>query len=171
MGAPLPDEFYKAYDKWLKKDGGAAALMQWFMERDLSNFNPKAMALRTSARERMIMTGKSDLAMWCAELKDAPAVKLRLGQLRHQRDLFTSHELLGMYENEHERQMGKVTANGMSRALQAAGFRQAYNGQPLPSPDGKQHRYFMIRNADRWSRVKDRKALAKHIALQPMRGD
>lgn len=171
LGAPLPDDFYKAYDKWLKKDGGAAALMQWLMDRDLSNFNPKAMALRTSARERMIMSGKSDLAMWCAELKDAPAVKLKLGQLRHQRDLFTSSELLGMYEHEHERQIGKVTANGMSRALQAAGFRQAYNGQPLSSPDGKQHRYFMIRNVDRWSRVKDRKALVKHIALQPMRGD
>lgn len=171
LGAPLPDEFYRAYDKWLKQDGGAAALMAWLMERDLSDFNPKAMALRTSARERMVMSGKSDLAMWCAELKDFPALKLKHGQMRHQRDLFTSVELLAMYENEHERQIGKVTANGMSRALHAAGFRQAYNSAPLLSPDGKQGRYFIVRNYDKWQRVKDRKLLVKNIALQPIRAE
>lgn len=166
---PLPQAFYDAYDRWLKKDGGAAALMQWFLDRDLSNFNPKAEALRTAARDRMIMTGKSDLAMWCAELKESPSSHLRLGQMRHQRDLFTSTELLAMYEAEHERAVGKVTANGMSRALQAAGFKQAYGGAPLNNPDGKMSRYFMIRNIDRWRSVKDRKQLTKHIALPPVR--
>lgn len=166
---PLPDAFYKAYDKWLKKDGGAAALMYWLQERDLKDFNPMAPALRTAARERMVLSGKSDLAYWLAELNEAPSTKLRLGQMRHQRDLFTSNELLSMYENEHERAIGKVTANGMSRALAAAGFRQVYKGDPLQGPDGKQGRYFMIRNVDRWSRVHDRKVLQKHIALQPVR--
>jgi hypothetical protein len=169
LGGPLPDEFYAAYDKWLKKEGGAGYLMQWFLDRDLSKFNPKAPALRTAARERMIMVGKSDLAMWLSELKEAPSTKLKLGQMRHQRDLFTSAELLGMYEQEHERAIGKVTANGMSRALQAAGFKLVYKGQPFAGANGKQGRYYMIRNADRWSRINDRKILAKHIALAPVR--
>lgn len=168
-GEPLPDEFYAAYDKWLKKEGGAAHLMQWFLDRDLSDFNPKAQALRTSARERMIMTGKSDLAMWCAELKENPTGKLKVGQLRHQRDLFTAAELLVMYQNEHEHAIGKVTANGMSRALQAAGFKQAYGGRPLENPDGKQGRYFILRNIDKWKREGNRKTLTKHITLQPVR--
>lgn len=167
--APLDDKFYSTYDKWLKKDGGAAYLMQWFLERDLSNFNPKAQALRTKARDRMIMVGKSDLAVWVAELKEAPSQKLRLGQLHHQRDLFTSTELLAMYVSDHPTAEGKVTGNGMSRALQAAGIKQAYGGSPLAGSDGKQGRYFIVRNVDKWKRVNDRKVLTKHIALQPVR--
>ena len=169
VGGPLPESFYLAYDKWLKQDGGAAALMQWFLERDLSKFNPKAAALRTKARDRMIVTGKSDLAVWLLELKESPASKLRVGQMFHQRDLFTAKELLAMYESEHESARGKVTSNGMSRALQAAGFKQAYDGDPLNGADGKSGRYFIIRNEERWRRVKDRKALCKHISLGPVR--
>lgn len=171
LGQPLPDEFYAAYDKWLKKDGGAAALMQWFLDRNLSNFNPKAQAMRTSARERMIMSGKSDLAMWLQELKEAPFTKLRHGQMRYQRDLFTSHEILSMYEAEHERQTGKVTSNGVSRAMAAAGFKLAYGGAPLNAPNGKMSRYFIVRNADRWTRVNNRKEFVKNIALPLVKGD
>jgi hypothetical protein len=167
--APLPEEFYLAYDKWLKKDGGAAALMQWMLDRDVSKFNPKAPALKTAARERMIMSGKSDLALWVKELKEAPESKLRVGQLRHQRDLFTAAELLSMYEHEHERSVGKVTSNGMSRALSAAGFKQAVEGSPLANPEGKQGRYFIIRHVEKWNKLKDRKQLMKNIALGPVR--
>lgn len=169
QGGPLSDAFYAAYDKWLKKDGGAGHLMQWFLERDLSGFNPKAPAMRTAARERMILSGKSDLDTWLVELKDSPHSKLRIGQMRHQRDLFTAKEVLAMYEAEHERQIGKVGVNGMSRALQRSGFKQIYSGQPLNAPDGKMGRYFALRNYDRWRGVKDRKVLTKHIALQPVR--
>lgn len=169
LGGPLSDDFYFAYDKWLKKEGGAAALMQWFLDRDLENFNPKAQAMRTRARDRMIMVGKSDLAMWLQELKDSPGAKLRFGQARHVRDLFTSSELLTMYETEHERQIGKVTVNGMTRALKTAGFKHAYDGEPLTTPDGKLARYWVVRHWEKWGKLRDRKALTKHVALQPMR--
>jgi len=168
---PLDDAFYAAYDKWLKKDGGAAHLMQWFLDRDLRKFNPKAPALRTAARERMIMSGKSDLDTWLAELREGPSSKLFIGQMRHQRDMFTAKELLAMYEAEHEKQAGKVGANGMSRALQRAGFKQVYGGAPLSLPDGKQGRFYAIRNPDKWRVVKDRKVLLKNLALEPMRGE
>lgn len=169
QGAPLEQSFYDAYDRWLKKEGGAAALMQWFLDRDLDKFNPMAPALKTAARERMIMSGKSDLAMWVAELRESPGAHLKVGQMHHQRDLFNSREILEFYEREHEGQRGKVTANGMSRALQAAGFKQAYDGGALDGPDGKLARFFIIRNHDKWSRCKDRKVLGKHLKLQPVR--
>lgn len=168
-GGPLPEDFYLAYDKWLKKEGGAGYLMQWLMERDVSRFNPKAAALQTKARSRMIMTGKSDLATWLVELKENPSGKLRVGQMFHQRDLFTAKEILAMYEQEHEQSRGKVTSNGVSRALQAAGFKHAYDGDPLMGSDGKQGRYFIIRNGDRWRKVKDRKVLCKHVSLGPVK--
>jgi hypothetical protein len=72
--------------------------------------------------------------------------------------------------SEHEtRHRQGHKANGMSRALQAAGFKLVYKGQPFAGANGKQGRYYMIRNADRWSRINDRKILAKHIALAPVR--
>jgi hypothetical protein len=169
QGPPLADAFYAEYDRWLKHEGGAAHLMQWFLDRDLSSFNPKAPALRTAARERMILSGKSDVDTWLVELRESPEPKLRMGQMRHQRDLFTAKELLAMYEAEHERQAGKLGVNGMSRALARSGFKQAYDGKPLTAPDGKQGRYFITRNLDRWRYVKDRKRLVAHVALQPVR--
>lgn len=165
QGGPLDDEFYRRYDQWLKKEGGAAHLMQWFLDRKLDNFNPKAPALRTAARDRMIMSNKADIDTWLIELKETPSIKLRCGKMRHQRDLFTAQELLAMYEIEHERQAGKMGSNGMSRALARNGFKQVYGGQPLMAPSGKQGRYFIVRNFDRWRSTKDRKALSKHIAL------
>lgn len=164
---PLPIKFYQDYEKWLN-NGGAAALMQWFLDRNLKEFNPKGPAPRTAARERMIMSGKGDLDAWCRELKEHPASVLRVGQLRHTRDLFTSKELLEMYQKEHD-SGSKVTANGLGRALGRAGFKQAYNGMPILTNDGKQGRYYIIRNTDRWLKIKAVKELAKHIASAPVR--
>lgn len=161
---PLPDEFYKQYDAW-KNGAGPAALFHHLLQRDISGFNPKAAAYKTAARNRMSMHGKSDLAVWCQELREDPDTLLKMGQMRYTRDMFTSVELLGIYQAEHDA-AGKVTANGMARALAAAGFKQAYNGNPV-MVGGKQGRYFIVRYAAKWLKTKNVKDLAKHIA-QPL---
>lgn len=165
--APLPEAFYMSYDKWLKEEGGGAYLMHWLLQRDLGGFNPKGPAPRTAARDRMITSGKSDLGLWCKELKENPSLILRLGQMRHVRDLFTSRELLEMYHRDNDGDK-KVTSNGMARALSAAGFKQAYNGMPVVVGE-TQARYFIIRNSERWAKAKSAKELAKHISLPPVR--
>lgn len=159
---PLPLEFYKRYDDW-KNGEGPSALFAHLLARDVSGFNPKAPAYRTAARDRMSMHGKSDIAVWCQELKEDPDGMLRLGQMRYTRDLFMSAELLAIYQAEHDA-AGKVTKNGMARALAAAGFKQAYAGKPLIA-NGKQGRYFIIRHQSKWLGCKNAKELAKHIAL------
>lgn len=164
---PLPEDFYKRYDKWLKDEGGAAALMHWFLQRDLSSFNPKGHAPRTAARERMVMMSKGDIDLWCRELAEKPDTMLQFGQMREQRDLFTSKELVDKYLSAHPGASTK-TANGMARALNRAGFRLAYSGMPIPV-NGDQGRYFIIRNSEKWDHVKNLKELAKHIQLGPVR--
>lgn len=164
---PLPLEFYTEYDAW-KAGDGPAALFHWLLQRDLSNFNPKAPPPKTAALQRMILQGKGDLALWCKELAESPESKLRVGQMRHVRDMFTSRELLEMYRKEND-DNGKVTANGISRQLAAAGFHMAYGGQPIKLSNGTQGRYFIIRNADRWSKCKTVKELAKNIEQTPVR--
>lgn len=166
---PLPLAFYKGYDRWKNSTEGPAALFYELMQRDLSEFNPKGPAFRTAARNRMVMLGKSDLALWCAELKEDPASKLRIGQMRHQKDLFTAEELLNLYLAENPGGGNKVTKNGMSRALGQAGLKHVFKGMPVLQPDGKQGRYFAVRNIDQWVRVKSGKELVKNIQLEPIR--
>lgn len=164
---PLPLDFYNTYDAWKNMDG-PSHLFASLLARDLSNFNPRGPAYKTAARARMSMHGKSDVAVWCAELREFPESKLRLGQMRYTRDLFTSPELLAMYNAENDVPSGKVTANGLARALAAAGFKQAYNGMPIQA-NGKQGRYFIIRNVATWKNAKNLKEFTKHIQQSPAR--
>ncbi len=165
---PLPIEFYQAYEHWLDNVEGAAALMHWLQQRNVKEFKPKGAAPRTAARARMINMGKSDVDAWCADLKANPQNILRIGKLRHVRDLFTSKELLEMYLRDNEMAAGKVTAGGITRAMSKAGFKQAYDGMPIATDDGKQGRYFVVRNAARWLKITNKRELVKHIALQPV---
>lgn len=167
---PLPLAFYVSYEKWLDSEGGAAALMHWFQQRKLSHFNPKGPPPRTAARDRMVNMGKSDVDAWCAELKSSPNATLRFGQMKHVRDLFTSKELLEMYHRDNDSAgANKVTPGGLARALARAGFKQAYDGMPIPTLDGKSGRYYIIRNRDKWVKGKNARELAKHIAQSPAR--
>lgn len=169
--APLPDAFYKTYEDW-KEGPGPSALFFALLQRDLSNFNPKAHAFKTAARARMSLHGKSDLGIWCSELRELPESILRVGQLRHQRDLFTSQQLLELYRQTGDPN-GKVTANGLARALATAGFAQVLKGAPIPYTDGtgtkRQGRFYAIRNQDRWLGEQKMRPITDNIKLNPAR--
>jgi hypothetical protein len=171
---PLPLEFYDRYDKWLWRDGGPGALFYWLMRRKFTKnpgtgqiFNPSAPAFKTRAKERMAMHSKGELSAWVSDLKQNADQLLRMGQLKHTRDLFTSKELMELYKVEYPE--AKITSVGMGRALSTAGFPQVDGGQSLKGPDGKQARYFAVRNVKHWRTSKDRKAMEKNIAMQPTR--
>lgn len=170
QGEPLGDTFYKEYDAWYKGEG-AAALMQWLLDRKISPaFNPNAPAPRTYAKERMIAATKGDAGAWVHELHQFPDQILTVAgthDMVHTRDLFSSRELLAMYERTHPN--SRVTAVGLGRQLSAAGFPQVYNGQPLMGVDGKMERFFAVRNMVGWRKVKDRKRLEAHLKSQPVR--
>lgn len=164
---PLPDEFYSEYGAWYK-GRGPSYLMQWLQERKISKtFNPSAHAPKTYAKERMIAATKGDAGAWVAELKQFPEQILTIGEMRHTRDLFSSRELLDMYEREQPN--SRVTAVGLGRQLSNAGFQQVNKGQPLMGPSGKMERFFAVRNCDTWRKV-DRKKLEANLKLQPVRG-
>jgi hypothetical protein len=167
--SPLPDEFYAEYDKWYKGDG-AAYLMQWLLERKINkDFKPSAPAPRTFAKERMIAATKGDAGAWVAELREFPEQVLNIGEMRHTRDLFSSRELLQMYERAHGGSVGKLTAVGLGRQLSAAGFPQVYKGQPLKGPSGKMERFFAVRNIEVWRKATDRKKMEANLRLEPVR--
>ena len=153
---PLDEEFYVQYDLWLAANGGAA-VFDYLLKLDLGDFNPAAPALRTSARDRMIVNMQSDLAGWVRQLIAAPDEVLRLGELPLVKDLFTSKELLQLYDP-----LGKTgtTANGLGRELARAGVRQVLEGRPLKLNDGTQARYYAVRSGETWLRCSAHEAAA-----------
>jgi len=154
---PLPEEFYVEYDLWLDS-GGAAAVFDYLLKLDLGDFNPAAPAFRTAAKERMIVNVQSDLATWVRQLIATPDQILRLGEIVIKKDLFSSKELLTLYNPTGTHQL---TANGLARELARAGVRQVCAGKPIMAM-GSQARYFAIRNPEVWL-GKTAKECASHI--------
>jgi len=166
-GDPLPEKFYNEYDKWYKGDG-AGHLMQWLKDRKINkDFNPSAHAPKTHAKDRMIAATKGDAGSWVHELKTYPDQILCLGDMRHMRDLYSSRELLSMYERDHPN--SRVTAVGLGRQLSAAGFAQVYKGQPLQGPSGRMERFFAVRNMEYWRKCTNKKKMEDNLKMQPVR--
>jgi hypothetical protein len=168
FSSPLSDEFYRKYDTWLN-NSGPSHLFHWLLNRDLKKFNPTAAAFKTAAKDRMIFDGKSDIGVWVRQLIESPEAMLRMGKMRLAKDLYSSKELLALYE-AHSGTTGKVTANGLGRELRRAGIPQVYNGMPLAGPDGVQQRYYIIRNREYWIKNGNQaRAVLKNLAVTPVR--
>lgn len=149
---PLPEAFYKEYDKALKQDPEkklAAAVFHYLLNLDLGGFNPNAPAMSTLAKEIMISDTKSDLGAWVAQLKADPDHVLRVGKVKVVGDLFTSQELLRYYDPTGGR---SATANGLARELRRSGIMMFRDGVPLRSDKGL-HRYFVVRNVEKWAKA------------------
>lgn len=165
---PMPEKFFDAYDDWLWRGNGPAFLMQWLMDRNINpKFNPNAPAMRTKAKDRMILQGKGDLTMWINDVKARPDDYLHLGQLYYVRDMLTARELLSIYEQSHPN--SKVTVQGMNKALAAAGCSQVADGTPLRNGEGGTGRYHAVRNIPHWLKCKNRGTMEKNIAQPPRR--
>ena len=152
LEGPMEFEFYRSYcgtpasPGWLGQ-GGASALFYWLLKRDLSRFHPAAAAMRTAARSRMIADIQSDLGGWVRAMLESPNSVLRVGNVQAPRDLWTSRELLALYDPT-----GKTgtTANGLGRELRRAGVHPVCGGTPVKTQDGLQGRYYPVRNRAQW---------------------
>ena len=118
---PREDAFYRRYREWLKESNGAGpAALRWHFEHlDLGDFNPMARALRTKAKEEMIVDSMSDIERWLHDLKRDPESCLRIGSTVVKHRFWSSQGLLDMYDPDGRR---KLTPGGMARALKKAGL-------------------------------------------------
>lgn len=147
--APLDEQFYVEYDLWLDT-GGSAAVFDYMLNLPLEGFNPAAPAFRTAAKERMIANVQSDLAAWVRNLKAIPDNILMLGQVKLEKDLYSSKELVQLYDPSGHT---GTTANGLGRELARAGFRQIAKGMPVRTSSGFQARYYIVRNVEKWEKA------------------
>lgn len=157
---PLPETFYKELDKALHDPERklASAVFHHLLHLDLGDFNPNAPAMSTQAKQNMISDVKSDLGGWVSQLKADPTMILKVGKIKVVGDLFTSQELLRIYDPTSGR---TTTANGLARELRRAGFLMVNGGAPIRTEKGI-HRYFVVRNEAKWLKATPA-AAAKHI--------
>lgn len=129
---PQPVEFYKEYAHWLH-NGGAARLFHYLLTLPLDDFEPAAPAPATLSKSDMIGLGKSDLANWVSRLREEPDSVLRLGNRVLPYTLFTTDQLLRLYDPDDRK---KVTVNGVARELKRSGFHKVNMGNPVTTIHG-----------------------------------
>jgi len=156
---PLEELFYMEYELWLDT-GGSNAVFHYLKNLDMGDYNPAAPAFRTAAKERMISNVQSDLASWVRLLRVDFDNICRIGNLLMDKDLFTSKELLSLYDPSGHT---GTTANGLGREMARAGFRQVCEGKPLKTADGHQARFYVVRNQELWGSDIQPKTAIEHV--------
>jgi hypothetical protein len=154
----MSEEFYMNYDLWLDT-GGSSAVFHYLLNLDMGDFNPSAPAFKTAAKDRMIANVQSDLASWVRQLLSTPEYVLKVGQISIDKDLFTTKELLSLYDPTSKT---GTTANGLGRELSRAGVIQVCQGRPVRVSDGSQARYYVVRNREKWQSAPSTK-VSEHI--------
>jgi hypothetical protein len=97
----------------------------------------------------MIVDNKSDLGMFCHNLKENPEQVLSgLGSaiVGEECDLFSTEQLHHCYDPDGST---KVTVNGLGRELKRAGFRKVNDDKPVRTNAGLV-RLYAVRNAEKW---------------------
>lgn len=145
---PLDESEYVDYDLWLKTTGGPI-VYHYLLGINCDSFNPAGRAYYTDAKGRMIHSAKSDIASWVARLWIDPETTMMLGGAKARGDLFTNKELLQYYDTDGRT---RVTANGLGREMNRAGFVQVNNGNPVRTPHGMD-RYYAVRNREKWGKA------------------
>lgn len=109
VGDPLPDKFYRDYATW-RAAGGPSHLLYEFLERDLSEFNPKGHAPTTQAKQEMISLGRSDVGDWVAQLRDTPDIVLKHRDMAVEGSLFSTEELYNYFSDTRNGDRSRRTA-------------------------------------------------------------
>ena len=157
-------EFFKDYvNEWMLGEGPSHLFYYYKYEYELQkHFDPYGRAYMTESKQIMIEDNKSTLGAWVDLLLIEP-VEI-LGKM-DKRDLYTSNELMEIFNLQHEDNISKVTAASMSRALKNR-FKQVFNSGVIRPPTNtpfKSGRYFCIRNQEYWFSHNTREEFSDHF--------
>lgn len=143
---PLLPAERDAYWRWLRHEGGAAALFYHLLHNvDCSDFDPYARPPITAAKAAMVSAGRGDTEDWCVMVRAEPD-----SVIPQPYDLFRTVDLLKMYDPEGRE---KTKAVGLGRALGAAGVFRVAGGNNTAIVEGVRARFWAVRNAHLYKRV------------------
>lgn len=154
VGDPMEESWYTTvYDSWYKSNEGAAALLYYLMHLDLSGFNPSGRAPMTKAKAAMIEDSRSVLSNWVHTLKDSPEKVLRVGDSPIEYKLFTTDELLKMFDPEGRTRVG---VRGMAVELKRSRIMRAAHGMPVRTETGGQLRLWVVKGGEEYTTMPPR---------------
>lgn len=156
---PLEQSFYIAYRDWLKAEG-PSAVFDYLLHLDLGEWDPAAPALRTHAKARMVDDVRTSLGHWVATLRDAPDSVTVMGEMVINKDLFTAKELLAFYDPEEKT---KTTFLGLAREMRSMAMPMVMQGAQIRTKDGKQNRYYVVRNHEHWAKCTSAKEVSDYV--------
>lgn len=138
------DENYKALDTWYRGEFGPSALFHYMLhDVDCSKFDPRGRAPNSVAKTYMMDIGLSDIDRFAQMLKTDPDHMLVYDNIKLDGDLFTSSELLKLYDRDGTR---KTTLISLGKALRRAGFK--HTGTTVTKNGSRQ--LWPIRNETYW---------------------
>ena len=124
-----PEDFRNRYLNWLEagQGRGTRALFHYLLTLDLTDFDPQGRAPETAAKREMTENVRGELAAWCHQLLEDPARTLVIGDVSLPRTVFTTAELLSIYDATGATGTSKTQ---MGRALRNAGLNKVPNNDP-----------------------------------------
>lgn len=135
----LKDAFYGDFIDWRDNRGGLAALMEHLSNLDLTGFSYKGNAPSTDAKREMIVTSKSDVERWLAEVtEDASVVNAVFG-----REVAHLEELTEKYNLERRTRVASSTVSKAERRLRTSAKRRLMVG-------GRRKTLMSLANHEKW---------------------
>lgn len=110
---PRDPEYYKAIDTWYKEQDGCAKVLNYLLNRDISNFNHMQLPYMTKGALEMVQSGKYDYEQDLEELEHQ-------GQPPFHMDVVTAKDLRALVRAEGL----KCGNNGLDEAMRGLGFKK-----------------------------------------------
>lgn len=137
----LPDSIAQEFVAW-RDSGGLSALLHFLQNYDFGEFNPKAPAPMTDAKQQMVQDNRSDLETWLADLMASEIIVI-VG-----REVVTGHELARRYDLDTVRR--NTSAKAVVGACKRLGAYARTNQVRLAN--GKKVRALAIARPDYWAK-------------------
>ena len=137
QAAPKPAGYYRWLNRWIE-GGGDGRVLNFLLERDLSQFNPHARPPKTAGRDRVIAESRSGIADYLHNALEA-------GDEPFDRDLVILNRVV-----DHMTLVKRMPVNTrvVAGVLRQAGAVEL--GQKRVGVGGVKYRVWAIRNVDKW---------------------
>ena len=142
-GPPKPQSFYDEVGRCLENDGAAHLFDHLLNKVNLDDYNPKAHAPMSAAKQRMIDYSKSDVDMYARDVRDNPDAVLCGANIVCERELYEADAIQSFAQSYCDRP--NVTKVAATKALGRVGVecRTIFFG-------GKTRRLWPLRNTEAW---------------------
>lgn len=149
--AALPQQFYLDFERWKESPEGPPALLHYLLNYPLGDFNPSAPPPMTAAKNAMVDTVRTDVAVWVHELKLDPVAALSTVGMQ-EKTILTSAQLLLAYTAGAD--PGRITAQIMAREMGRAGFAKTNDGFPFKANGGARTCWIVGGEKDKLAKLK-----------------